>query len=296
MIHKPVLLKETIEYLNLKEGMTVVDATIDGGGHAREILKIIGPRGKLFGIDQDDGMIQRLKDEGLGENLFLINGNFKDLDKLVPEKVDAILFDLGLSSLQLEESGRGFSFKKDEPLIMTFKQNLGPDDLTAQEILNNWSERDIGEIIFRYGEERYAKRIARGIVERRNVNPIMTTTELVEIIRKSVPFWYRNQSRQGKINCATKTFQALRIAVNDELKSLKEGLESGLNILAPNGRMAVISFHSLEDRIVKNFIKEKVANGEVNNLTKKPITPQEQERLENPRSRSAKLRVIQRLI
>ncbi|TSD02503.1 MAG: 16S rRNA (cytosine1402-N4)-methyltransferase [Parcubacteria group bacterium Athens0714_24] len=291
-MHKPVLLKEAIEYLNLKEGDIAIDATVDGGGHAEKILEKIGASGKLIGIDQDSSMIEKLD---LGENAILINGNFRDLDKLVSassaDKVDAILFDLGISSLQLEDSGRGFSFQKDEPLLMTLKQNLQPGDLTAQEIINNWSEKEIADLIFKYGEERYSRRIARGIAEKRGASPILTTGELIEIIRLNVPRNYRNSRT---INCATRTFQAIRIAVNDELGALERGLETGWKILKNNGRMVVISFHSLEDRIVKNFYKNKNSTGEGKILTKKPITPSWEEKKINPRSRSAKLRAIEK--
>ena len=291
-MHRPVLLKEAIEYLNLKEGDVAVDATVDGGGHAKDILNKIGKNGKLIGIDQDADMIEKLD---LGENAILINGNFRDLDKLVSassaDKVDAILFDLGISSLQLEDSGRGFSFQKDEPLLMTLKQNLQPGDLTAQEIINNWSEKEIADLIFKYGEERYSRRIARGIAEKRGASPILTTGELIEIIRLNVPRNYRNSRT---INCATRTFQAIRIAVNDELGALERGLETGWKILKNNGRMVVISFHSLEDRIVKNFYKNKNSTGEGKILTKKPITPSWEEKKINPRSRSAKLRAIEK--
>jgi 16S rRNA (cytosine1402-N4)-methyltransferase len=291
-MHKPVLLKETINYLNLTEGETVIDATVDGGGHAKVILEKIGEKGKLIGVDQDEEMIKKLQEDLSPKNVLLINGNFKDLDKLVEEKVDAILFDLGISSLQLDDSGRGFSFQKDEPLLMTLKHNLGPDDLTAMHIVNNWSEKQIADTIFNFGEERYSRRIARGIVEKRETSPIMTTNELVEIIRLSVPPAYRNSR---KINCATRTFQAIRIAVNDELNSFRAGISAGWNILKQNGRMVVISFHSLEDRIVKNFYKEKKITGEGKILTKKPIAPEWEEKKSNPRSRSAKLRAIEKI-
>jgi 16S rRNA (cytosine1402-N4)-methyltransferase len=208
------------------------------------------------------------------------------------------MLDLGLSSDQFETSGRGFSFQKNEPLLMTFKENLGPEDLTAKQIVNTWDEENIADIIYGYGEERYSRKIAKGIVGARAVKPIETTFDLVEIIKNSTPSRYAH----GKIHPATRTFQALRITVNDEINALKEGLEKGWERLAPGGRMAVISFHSIEDRIVKHFYKSKewmekadgTSERTANIITKKPITASHQEISENPRSRSAKLRIIEK--
>jgi 16S rRNA (cytosine1402-N4)-methyltransferase len=188
--------------------------------------------------------------------------------------------------MQLEKSGRGFSFQKDEPLLMTLKSEPGPNDLTAREILNKWSEKEIADVLYKYGEERYSRRIARAIFERRKKKAVETTLELIDIVRASVPRSYRH----GRINCATRTFQALRIAVNDELNALEEGLEKAWNALNDKSRMIVISFHSLEDRIVKNFFKK--TGGKI--LTKKPIVPSEEEIKNNPRSRSAKMRAIEK--
>lgn len=306
-MHIPVLLKEVMEYLNPKPGDVILDATINGGGHAREILKKIGEEGTLIGIEQDSAILEKLKSEmGELENVILINGNFRDLDELLVsagrrtdlnkiKKLNGALFDLGMSSLQLDSPpdipGRGFSFQKDEPLLMNFKREIGPSDLTAADILNKWSEEDIREILYEYGEERYGRRIAAAIVKSRENRPIVTTFELVEIIRLSVPPNYRNSR---KINCCTKTFQALRIAVNDELGAIEEGIAKAWKLLAPDARLAVISFHSLEDRIVKFFFRELREAGEGNVLTKKPVIASEDEAKENPRSRSAKLRVCEK--
>ncbi len=299
--HTPVLLKEVMEYLNPEPGDVILDATVNGGGHAREILKKIGPEGTLIGIERDSAILEKLKSRmGGAENIILINGNFRDLDELIaPFKItelDGALFDLGMSSLQLEPpegaAGRGFSFQKDEPLLMNFKREIGPSDLTAADIVNKWSEQDIKEILYEYGEERYGRRIASAIAERREKRPIETTFDLVDIIRTSVPPNYRNSR---KINCCTKTFQALRIAVNDELGALKEGIAKAWEMLAPGARIAVISFHSLEDRIVKIFFRGLKAAGEGKILTKKPVTASEEEKKENPRSRSAKLRVCEKI-
>ena len=205
--------------------------------------------------------------------------------------VDAIIFDLGLSSDQLEISGRGFSFTKDEPLLMTMKESPNDEDLTAKEIVNTWEERNLADIIYGYGEERFSRRIAKAIVEARKENEIKTTFELVKIIEGSVPGSYK----RGKIHFATRTFQALRIAVNDELGALEEGLAGGLKILKNEGRMGVISFHSLEDRIVKRFFREMKDEGKIKIINKKPIIAGKEELILNKRSRSAKLRIIEKI-
>lgn len=296
-MHIPVLLKESIELLNPKIGDTILDATINGGGHSEEILKIIGEKGRLIGIDQDDGVLNKLKEKWKGrKNILLARDNFRNLDEVLAslkiEKINGAIFDIGISSLQLEESGRGFSFQKDELLLMTMKAEIDPDELTAKEIINDWSEKDLADIIWKYGEERFSHKIARNIVKRREAKAIETTLELVDAIRESVPPFYRNSR---KINCATRTFQALRIAVNDELVALEEGLRKAWSFLNTSGRLAVISFHSLEDRIVKNYFKELAAKGEGKIITKKPFSPAEEEKKSNPRSRSAKLRTIEKI-
>ena len=285
MSHIPVLLKEVIKFLDPKPGDIILDATIDGGGHTEAILKRILPGGKLIGIDQD----KQLLDELSSKNIILINGNFRDLDRLFePLKIkslDGVLYDLGMSSSQLEESGRGFTFLKDEPLLMTYKYPLEPEDLTAEKILNNWPEKEITDILFHYGEERYARRIAKKIAEERKKKRVRTTFELTDIVGKSVPhqFWQR-------INPATKTFQALRIAVNDELNAISESLEKVWQFLIPGSRLVIISFHSLEDRIAKNFLRSKKIEGTAEIKTPKPIRATDEEISYNPRSRSAKLR------
>ncbi|MDP6387685.1 MAG: 16S rRNA (cytosine(1402)-N(4))-methyltransferase RsmH [Candidatus Pacebacteria bacterium] len=301
-MHIPVLLQEVIESLNLKKGDTAIDTTIGGGGHAREICKLIGSTGTLIGIDLDrralDGAKAKLKDGKC--NIILEQKNFRDLDKVLKkagiEKVDAVLFDLGFSSDQLEESkqpacaGRGFSFQKNEPLLMTFKESPDEKDLTAKEILGSWEEESIADILYGYGEEKFSRQIAKKIVELRDDMPIETTRDLVEVIDKAVPNWYKHK----KIHFATKTFQALRITVNDEIGALKEALGKALYVLKAEGRIAVISFHSIEDRIVKRFFNNKKQEGEGEVITKKPIIPSEDEIKRNPRSRSAKLRVFQK--
>lgn len=293
-MHKSVLLKEVIEYLNPKPEDVILDATINGGGHAKAILNLIGKKGKLIGIEQDAEILEKLKSENL-ENAVLIDGNFRDLDELLSlnniKELNGAIFDLGMSSLHLEESGRGFSFQKNEPLLMTFKSYLESSDLTAKDILNEWSEKEISDILFNYGEERYSRGIAKRIIERRKEKPFETTFDLVSIVEASVPGAYR----RGRIHCATRTFQALRIAVNDEMESLKTGIRKAWEMLSPKSRLTVISFHSLEDRIVKVFFKDLKESGEGKILTKKPVIASEDEMKENPRSRSAKLRAIEKI-
>ncbi|MEK9177711.1 MAG: 16S rRNA (cytosine(1402)-N(4))-methyltransferase RsmH, partial [Patescibacteria group bacterium] len=254
----------------------------------------------IIGLDWDKNAIERAKKifkevtekkENAGK-IILECENFRNLDKVLNkhgiQAVNIILLDLGLSSDELEKSGRGFSFQKDEPLLMTMGEPVGYP-FTAKDILNRWTEQDIANVIYGYGEERFARRIARAVCVYREKKKIETSGELCEIIRTSVPAFYK----KGRIHPATKTFQALRIAVNDELGALKEGLTKGYERLTSGGKMAVISFHSLEDAIVKNFFKEK-AKTDGAMITRKPMTAGVQEIAENPRSRSAKLRVIQK--
>src|SRR3989344_3053569 len=284
--HISVLLREGTEGLAIKEGATVFEGTVGLGGHSRVLCEKKGKPGFIIGTDADQEALsiaeERLKDLPC-KKLFFCD-NFRNIDSVLAkagvEKVDAILLDIGLSNRQLEVTPRGFSFMRDEPLLMTFRSS--GDGLTAREIVNEWAEDSIADIIYGYGEERFARRIARGIVEARAMKPIETTGQLVEIVKKSVP------ARFSKINPATKTFQALRIAVNDELGALREGIAKGFARLAPEGRMAVISFHSLEDRIVKEFFRERAKEGSATLVTKKPIVPSEREIKENPKSRSAK--------
>jgi 16S rRNA (cytosine1402-N4)-methyltransferase len=290
-IHKPVLLKEVIECLKVERNKNYVDCTIGEGGHAIEILKRNGPKGKVLGIEIDPELYKKLKEEKL-ERLILVNDSFSNLKEIVKREnfvpISGILFDLGLSSWHLEKSGRGFSFLKDEPLIMRYDWDQAKSMLTAEKIVNEWPEREIERILREFGEEKFAKRISKEIVRVRKVKPIRTTLQLVEVIKKAVPSFYQHR----KIHFATKTFQALRITVNNELENLKIALPQALEILEKGGRLVVISFHSLEDRIVKNFLKEKEREGKIKILTKKPIRPSKEEIRKNPRSRSAKLRAV----
>ncbi len=295
-MHQSVLLQETIDGLDLKPGDVVVDGTLGRAGHAIEAFR----REKnifLVGIDRDEDALseskKKLEQAGVKSTDFkLFYGNFRDIDKFLKQAgkghADKIVLDLGLSSPHLDSSLRGFSFKNSEPLLMTMEKNVALDSFTARDIVNTWAEEDIANVLYAYGDERYSRRIARAIVATRRLKPIYTTDQLVDIISGSVPALYK----RGKIHPATRTFQALRIAVNDELGSLKAGLEIGLKSLKTGGRMAIISFHSLEDRIVKNFMKEAQKKGQGLPITKKPIVPSDGEISQNPRSRSAKLRIF----
>ena len=292
--HKSVLLNEAIDGLNLKLGDVFVDATLGGAGHSIEVCKRFGKDILILGIDRDKDALDRSRKilEEMNCNFKLFESNFSDIEKVVTKsgikEVDAVLFDFGLSSDQLDVSGRGFSFMRDESLIMTM--SIDKEALTARDIVNSWSEENLATIIYGYGEEQFSRKIAKNIVEARKVKPIETTFELVEIISKSVPNFYR----KGRVHFATKTFQALRIAVNDELESIKRGLENGFQILKSGGRISAISFHSLEDRIVKRFFEEKKKVELGRSIFKKPITASPEELLNNPRSRSAKLRVFEK--
>ncbi len=296
MNHVPVLLQESIEGLNLKKGDTVVDATLGAGGHSSAIantfngdITIVG-----FDLDQDALKIAKKTVGATGAKFIPIHANFRTMESALREKgitsVQGVLFDLGISSMEIGESGRGFSFKYDEPLLMTLQNPIESDTLTARDVVNSTREEELANIIYEFGEERFSRMIAKAIVEARRKQKIETTTQLVEIITNAVPAFYR----KGKINPATKTFQALRIYVNDELGAVKEGLQGAWNMLTPGGRIAVITFHSLEDRIVKNYFKE-LPKEEAIIITKKPIAPSREEVVANPRSRSAKLRIIEKL-
>ena len=289
-VHKTVLLNETIDGLNLKDGAVVVDATFGGGGHSREICRRCKNL-KIIAIDQDNSAWEKAKSkfEDCNCNITFLNKNFSEIGSL--EKVDGIIFDLGLSSDQLENSSRGFSFMKNEPLLMTMKENPSAEDLTAIDIVNGWSEKSLVDILYGYGEEKYRGRIAREIVDYRKKKKIETTHDLVNIIESAVPASYR----KGKIHCATRTFQALRIAVNDELGALERGLKAGFEILKGGGRMSVISFHSLEDRVVKKFYKEKEKESVAKIINKKVILASDDELRINNRSRSAKLRILEKI-
>ncbi|MBU6430816.1 MAG: 16S rRNA (cytosine(1402)-N(4))-methyltransferase RsmH [Patescibacteria group bacterium] len=295
-IHKSVLLNEAIGGLNLKSGDIFFDGTLGGGGHSQKVCELFGKSVKIIGVDKDSQAVKRAteKFETLDCDFNFQTASFRNigevLDNLNLKEVNGILLDLGLSSDQIEDSSRGFSFQKDEPLIMTFSKEYENGTTTAQTVINEWSEETLADILFGYADERYARKIAKKIAEVRRIKPIEKTFELVEIIKSAVPVGYR----KGRIHFATKTFQAIRIAVNDELEALKEGLAESFEKLARGGRMAIISFHSGEDRIVKNFFKNKKAVSGGFIATKKPIIASEEELARNPRARSAKLRIFEK--
>ena len=294
-MHLPVLKKKVIEYLDPKENENFVDCTFGEGGHTKEILKKNKPEGKVLAIEIDPDLYEKGKEleKKFKGRLILKRGNFAELKRIVKEEkfspVNGILFDLGISSWHLEKSQRGFSFKRDELLIMRYDKNL--KDLTPIDVLNKFPEKEIEKILKNYGQERFAKQIAKEIVKERKQKRIETAFQLVQIIRKATPRWYQRR----KIHFATKTFLALRIFVNQELENLKEGLKQALEILERNGKIVVISFHSLEDKIVKEFFKKAKKKGLLEILTKKPETPSKEEIQKNKRARSAKLRAAKKL-
>jgi 16S rRNA (cytosine1402-N4)-methyltransferase len=292
--HEPVLMNETLAALDVQAGDTVVDATIGGAGHFAKMLAALGEGGVIVGIDADPAAVERGR-EAYAEDrrperpvAHLVNDNFRNLSRILERlgiaPVDKIFFDLGWSGYQIA-APRGFSFQNDEPLLMTY----GDAGETAADIVNSSTEAELADIIFTYGEERFARGIARAIVAARAKGRILTTGALVQAILAGTPAGYHRQ----KINPATKTFQALRIAVNDEIGALREGLSAALHALAPGGRLAVISFHSIEDRIVKNVLRDAAGAGRGIMNPKKPIVPSRVEIAANRRARSAKLRVFE---
>lgn len=297
MKHISVLLAETIDGLALKSGAVILDGTLGGGGHTAEIVKRHGNSVKIIGVDLDSGAFGRAEEKlkDMPHDTVFKESAFQNadavLDELGIEKIDGVMLDLGISSFQLEEEGRGFSFMRDEPLLMTMKKNPGEADVTALDVVNTWSEQTLADIIYGFGEERYSRRIAKAIVEARGKKEITTTGELSEIVNRVVGREYKRL----KINPATKTFQAIRIAVNSELVAVEESIPKFFDRLHTGGRMVIISFHSLEDRIVKQGFKKLTEEGLGKIITKKPIVPTEEEIKLNPRSRSAKLRIIEKI-
>ncbi len=290
-MHVPVLIKEILGCLDPKPNENFIDGTVGQAGHALMILEKTGPQGKLLGIDADPGQIANAaaRTAGYGDRVILVNDSYANIKQIAKEKnfepVHGILLDLGYSSWQLEQSGKGFSFLKDEKLDMRYDTSR---ELTAEKIVNHYPEAEIEKILKEYGEETFARKIAKEITAQRTVRKIETTFQLKNIIESVVP----KKFQHGRIHCATKTFQALRIAVNDELNTLQKALPDAAGILAPGGRLAVISFHSLEDRIVKNFFNQEAKRGSVKIVTQKPIAASSEELVKNPRARSAKLRSI----
>lgn len=295
--HIPVLLQEVVDGLDIKSNDRVFEGTVGLGGHSAEIMKHLGPTGFYIGVDRDADALA-VAEKRLAHypcKKIFQEANFRNLDRILNDAglatVEKILLDIGFSSLQIGHSGRGFSLRHDEPLVMSFAATPEPGALTAREIVNEWAPESLEDILKGYGEEQFARRIAQAIVAAREKVPIETTGQLAEIVRSAVPVF----ARFGRIHPATKTFQAIRITVNDELGALREALVRGFERLSPHGRIAIISFHSLEDRAVKTFFREQVSNGRAFLVHKKPIVPKEEEILHNPRARSAKLRIMQKI-
>ena len=307
-VHKSVLLNETIDGLNIQPDGIYVDGTLGGGGHAYEVCRRLGDKGSIVGIDQDAAAIEaagnRLKD--FGEKVTIVRSNYCDmkskLHELGIDKVDGIVLDLGVSSYQLDTAERGFSYREDAPLDMRMDTR---QKMTARDIVNDYEEMELYRVIRDYGEDKFAKNIAKHIVAARKVKPIETTGELTEIIRASIPMKYQKKSGHP----AKRTFQAIRIELNRELEVLKDSLDDMIDLLNPGGRLCIITFHSLEDRIVKSAFRKnknpctcpsdfpvcvcgKVSKGSI--LTRKPILPSEEEMEENSRAKSAKLRIFER--
>lgn len=303
--HIPVMLKEVLELLQPQPGQQFIDGTLGGGGYTQALAEAVGPTGRIIAIDLDQLALDHaetiIKEHGLG-NITLVLDNFANLSAIAEKQgltqINGVVLDLGLSSAQLADEQRGFSFQTDRPLNMAF----GADEGKTQIIVNKYPEAVLADLIKSYGEERYARRIAWSIVKARQLQPLTTTGQLVEAIRTAVPAAYQHD----RIHFATRTFQALRLATNQELANLETVLPQALELLAPQGRLAVVSFHSLEDRLVKKFFKTESQDclcppqwpvcqcghqASLEIITKKPLTPSEAEIANNPRARSAKLRV-----
>lgn len=289
--HVPVLVEEVMTLLRCEPGRTYVDATLGGGGHASEILKRTTPDGVVIGMEWDEEALSEARKTLIpfGDRVKIFRENFVHLPDFVrAESADGMLFDLGLSSIQVEKAERGFSFKGEGPLDMRMDQRI---NRSAADLINSLSSEELEYTLSHFGEERWAKRIARAIVQERERDPIRTTQALRKIAHAAIPRRYHSR----RIDPATRTFQAFRIRLNEELDNLGKILESGWKILKREGRMCIISFHSLEDRMVKEAFRRREKQGEMRILTKKPVVPSEEEQKRNPRSRSAKLRCAERL-
>jgi len=320
MVHTPVLLKEVIEYLDPQPGDKIIDATLDGGGHAMALAEKVAPDGKVLGIEWDSDLAETAKRNieisKYRNNIVIVNDSYANIKNIIREynfRPNGILFDLGLSSWHLGSSGRGFSFKRDEPLDMRYglagrgnpkseilnsKQIPNPKSentkktLTAAEIVNTYSKEGLEKIFREYGEEQFAEKIAGNIIHTRSRKPILKTSDLVEIVSNSVPVWYKKR----KIHFATKTFQALRIFVNSELENVENGVSAAIDMLEGGGRLVVISFQGLEDKIVRELFKKKVKEGVVAFVVKGTVKPAWEEIKSNPRARSAKMKIVEKLI
>ncbi|MBI2065001.1 MAG: 16S rRNA (cytosine(1402)-N(4))-methyltransferase RsmH [Candidatus Yanofskybacteria bacterium] len=289
------MLDEVIEYLNIKPRAKIIDATLNGGGHAQGILEKY-PDVKILGIEWDPDIFQEfqsaIRNSELANRIVAVNESYTELKKIIEEQdfqPDGIIFDLGVSSMHYERSGRGFTFMKDEPLDMRF--NPQSVSQTAADIVNSSSPEELERILNEYGEEKLSPQIVKGIIQARKEKPIINTSELVEVIENSVPGWYRHK----KIHPATKTFQALRIAVNNELDNVEKGVLAAIDVLNSGGRLIVISFHGLEDKIVREIFKHKAKEGIVRRVIGGTVKPRWEEVRQNPRARSAKMKIVEKI-
>ncbi len=295
-LHIPVMLREVIDYLDLAPGKIIVDATIGTGGHSLEILKKITPGGRLIGLDRDENSLavcrQRLSE--FNGSYELVHANFVDLDQVLEKLgitgIDGIVFDLGISTYQLKDIERGFSFQEEGPLDMRMDKS---SYITAYDLLNNLDEREISSILWNLGQERWHNRIARLLVQERRAEPISTTRQLADLVMRAIPYRYRKS--YYRIHPATRTFQAVRIAVNRELEILESAVKKAVAILKKKAKICVISFHSLEDRAIKHTFRALKAEGLIEIITAKPMTPVDSEVAANPSSRSSKFRVAERI-
>jgi len=293
MEHIPVMPNEVTEYLNIRENGIYIDCTFGSGGHSQNILNALSQKGRLISIDWDEETVKNNGPKFSGyENFTLICDNFADIrnivEKLKIERIDGILFDLGFSSQQIEDKERGFSFLGESPLDMRYSKD---NPLTAQILLNSYPQDYLENMLKNYSQERFSKSITKGIIGYRNAKKIETTKELVEIIRRATPSWYHHRH----IHFATKTFQALRMAVNSEIENIENGVKSAIDLISSRGRVAVISFHSMEHRSVKNIFRQAKQDNLVKPVVKKPILPSENEINTNPRARSAQMRIVEKI-
>jgi len=293
-MHKPVMLEEVLSFLNLKDGMTIVDATIGLGGHSSHILGRISPHGKLIGIDRDNESLEIAKErlKQYSTQCTFVHDNFCNIDKILESlrvsRVDGIILDLGISSFQIDNSQRGFSFIKEGPLDMRMDRT---DSVSAFDLVNNLTQKEISAILWQFGQERLSNRIAKLIVNQRDEATIETTTQLANLVSRVMPYFRTRQ----RIHPATRTFQALRIAVNHELESLETFLKKIDKFLNKKARICILSFHSLEDRIAKINFRNLAKTDQFKLIVKKPLVPKEAEVNDNPRSRSAKLRILEKI-
>jgi len=296
VLHVPVMLQEVLDFLKLQAGQTIVDATLGTGGHALEILKRITPKGRLIGIDRDENSLnlcrQRLSE--FKDNTEFVHANFVDLDQVLNnlgiENIDGIVFDLGISSYQLHDAQRGFSFQEEGPLDMRLDKS---SYICAYDLVNNLNENEISQMLWNFGQERWHNRIAHLLVQERRNEPISTTKQLANLVMRAIPHRYRRS--YYRIHPATRTFQAVRIAVNRELEILESAIKKAVDILRKQARICVISFHSLEDRAIKHTFRALKADGLIDIITAKPLTPGSGEIEANPSSRSSKFRVAERI-